>query len=341
MKRVRTVQSPSESTIYGPALNKLVDDNQSSTYVDKISQFVEGIHIQAGQNEVRGGTPDRNRQVRLRTLDLPQEPHDRTSSSEPPVAGPSIRTQDDWLRPAREVSDQMVLESEKYKTNQVASQGMVPIVDGNVELMRKLDTDDDFFHVTCHVEESLWAKICKGEYVELEHLIVKDKCVAGHAMRDEGVLELVTRDGHTFFAPARDRDNKISNIKRWDQAFRVYAAIYSEANPGRSAEIWQYIDVIHKAANSYAWDNVLYYDFTFRQLMAQKPWRSWAKTYTQAWNLALNQPLGGAQVGHTQGERNPSSDRSRDGKYGDWRDDCCWRFNRNKCLKGAECHFDH
>ena len=50
--------------------------------------------------------------------------------------------------------------------------------------------------------------------------------------------------------------------------------------------------VINVAASSYHWDNVSNYDVTFRQLMAFKPNRSWAKTYHQGWNLAMRDPIG-------------------------------------------------
>ena len=42
---------------------------------------------------------------------------------------------------------------------------------------------------------------------------------------------------------------------------------------------------------SYQWDNVAYYDYTFRQLMAEHPQRSWAKTYAQLWQLVLRDPI--------------------------------------------------
>ena len=50
--------------------------------------------------------------------------------------------------------------------------------------------------------------------------------------------------------------------------------------------------VINVAAASYHWDNVASYDLTFKQLMAFKPHRSWAKTYNQGWNLAMRDPMG-------------------------------------------------
>ena len=145
--------------------------------------------------------------------------------------------------------------------------------------------DDDYFHLVCHVDSTLKVKIERGEYVELEKLLPRKQT------QGDGRLEWVSKDGMTFLAPAQDRDYKISNIKKWDQAFRVYAAIYCNANPGRAGEIWQYIYTIHTAASSYHWENVAHYDATFWQMMGDRPHRSWAKMYTQLWQLSLKDPI--------------------------------------------------
>ena len=55
-------------------------------------------------------------------------------------------------------------------------------------------SDDDFFHLTCHIDPSLIHKIEKGEFVELEKLLPKDKL----NKNDESRLEWVQRDGGTF-----------------------------------------------------------------------------------------------------------------------------------------------
>ena len=36
-------------------------------------------------------------------------------------------------------------------------------------------SDDDFFHLTCHIEPSLIHKIEKGEFIKLEKLLPKEK----------------------------------------------------------------------------------------------------------------------------------------------------------------------
>ena len=95
------------------------------------------------------------------------------------------------------------------------------------------------------------------------------------------------REGRPVFLPYVDRSKGINGIRRWEQAFRIYAAIYSQANPQRSAEIWQYVFTINTAAATYSWSNVAEYDFAFCQMMARNPKCSWSKIYNQMWNICL------------------------------------------------------
>ena len=199
--------------------------------------------------------------------------------------------------------------------------------------------DDEFFHITCHVEASLRAKIEKGEYVELEKLLPKDRM---YQFKNEGQLRLWHKNGETYLAPPA-KENKINSIRRWEQAFRVYAAIYCNANPNRSGEIWQYIFTINTAASSFPWESVAYYDYTFRQLMHTKPDRSWGKIYNQLWNIAFRGGNERQNNFQTTSNATSSSGSNNQGRtsYGDWRDNCCWHHNKSgKCTKW-NCKFDH
>ena len=91
-----------------------------------------------------------------------------------------------------------------------------------------LDCDDEFFHVTCHVDNNLKQKIQCGDFVELEKLLPKTRSRPG----SENKMDLVFREGHSYFVSTAS-ESKITGIRRWEQAFRIYAAIYSEANPAR------------------------------------------------------------------------------------------------------------
>ena len=136
----------------------------------------------------------------------------------------------------------------------------LPLVhDSQIKLQSSLDIDDEFFHVTCHVDSAIRAKIERGDFVDLEKLLPKYRI----KNLNDNKLDLVYRDGHSFFVPAQS-ENCINSIRRWEQAFRIYATIYSQANPSRAAEIWQYVHIINTAASAYIWDNVANYDYTFR-----------------------------------------------------------------------------
>ena len=208
-------------------------------------------------------------------------------------------------------------------------------------LSQLLDNDDDFFHVTCHVDKTMKEKIEKGEYVDLERLIPHSRNQQ-RKFSDENRIELFQKGGETFVVPSTptvERDGWVSSLKRWDQAFRVYAAIYTKAQPHRAAEVWQYVYCIHNAASTYVWDNVAEYDFIFRQLMAQKPLRNWSKTYFQGWQLAMKEHLPkqfNPGFGHGGGGNTNNGNGHRD----NWRDRCCWKFNKNRRC-GQNCNFDH
>ena len=70
----------------------------------------------------------------------------------------------------------------------------------------------------------------------------------------------MTRGGSIYFAPVHDRDTKINSIRRWKQAFRIYAAIYTRTTHEIAAEIWQYVRII--------WD----YMRTFMILLSGNSW---------------------------------------------------------------------
>ena len=245
----------------------------------------------------------------------------------------------------------MIVDAEKFKASIAQPKGndlelCSDTLHNNVEINQLIktlldNTDDEFFHLTCHVDQAIRQKIELGQFMDLDQLLPKSRM---QIMNDKQRMQFVNRDGATYWVPA-DRENKITGIRRWDQAFRVYAAIYCKANPGRAGEIWQYIYVINSAAASYNWENVAYYDFTFRQLMSEKPNRNWGKIYNQLWNLAMCEPLSKVHHQRASGTNayNSNSFNVNDGSgcKGDWRDRCCWRFNHGSKCRKWNCNFDH
>ena len=228
--------------------------------------------------------------------------------------------------------------------------------DHNIPNIRAGVSDDDFFYLTCHIEPNLIHKIEKGEFVDMDKLLPKERSGMVYG-KEEDVMEWVRRDGNMFLAPV-NRHSKITGIRKWEQAFRAYTTIYCAANPHRSKEIWQYIVVINTAVASYYWDSVYNYDITFRHLMAFNPNRSWAVTYNQMWNLSMKDPLpknNNQQRGHgpqphssIQGQNFLGMTSSRQnfspigGNNNSRRNksDYCWNFNKGlKCKFGKACRY--
>ena len=144
-------------------------------------------------------------------------------------------------------------------------------------------------------------KIERGEFIDLERLLPHDRNHrTGNEDLNRQLYQLITQGTSGYLEPPVPKSGKINSLRKWDQAFRIFAAIYTHANPERASEIWQYVYIIHTAAASNAWENVYFYDINFRELMASEPWRSWGKTYMQGWNMAFNN----ANVSHIQANYN-------------------------------------
>ena len=84
----------------------------------------------------------------------------------------------------------------------------------------------------------------KGEFVDLDKLLPRDRIAALHGYSDDSRMEWVQRDGSMYLVPAK-KDTWINNFRRWEQAFRLYASIYCE--PGRYGNIsqWFKLQLLH------------------------------------------------------------------------------------------------
>ena len=236
---------------------------------------------------------------------------------------------------AREYVENSIIQAEKFKASLAVPPEGIPDYIFAPRLTRGHDDDDDdFFHMTCHVELALRAIVERGGFIELEKLLPKAlKHVKPY--QDQKLLNAVNAEGQSYFVPMVDKEYRITGIKKWDQAFRIYASIFAEANPSRAVEIMQYLHTINDAATKWCWENVAQYDYIFRQKMAQKPYKSWAKVYTQLWSTTMVNPLV-----KTPNSSNSVGQNSSQGKKS-WREIACRRYNKGKCTRGANCKFEH
>ena len=83
----------------------------------------------------------------------------------------------------------------------------------------------------------------------------------------------------------------VNRLKCQEQAFEVYASIYTRSNPDRAPEVFQYIFTIKEVSNTFLLDNVYHYDTSFRTLMEQALSRKWNVILQQVWSLYLKGKL--------------------------------------------------
>ena len=205
-----------------------------------------------------------------------------------------------------------------------------PALGGNNNFQFVAQMDQDYLVIGAHIDEATQDKIGKGLYVNFGKLLPKDRILT-----DENKLELVIKDGKTFWTPVSETI-AINNFQKWEQAFRIFSNIYTRFHPDKAGELIQYNHVIHSISSQYAWENVYAYDKEFRMHIARHPERTWAIILQQAWSMRLrdriskNESFGQFAGGNSSNNHTP--DKSSD---------YCKRFNKGKCNLGSGCRFEH
>ena len=265
-------------------------------------------------------TPDETAGVADGTQ-IESEEDRRTSKERESSAERRAREQEEDARAiqqARDLARNKIVEAEKFRANIEVNRGGYNV-----------DNDDDtFFMNTCHTDENLGEKALKGKFVDMNKIYPRQN---DYKSSQDNRMEIINKDGHTYFVPAGENVKRVYNFHTWQKAFRVYATWYARGNPHRAAEILQYMDVIGNAASSFAWENVAAYDYVHRQLMDQKPNRTWSKIYQQGWSMSMKDHLN---------YKNNNSNRRSPGHKKEVKDPYCWRFNKNNC-KRVHCRYDH
>ena len=330
--RSPVIKSPSDTTVYAPAVlkspNKDVEENDKSI-ADKISDFINQIRFDtdiSGKGSHGGDSPMSKSVVNKRGKTV-------SDDVQPSTSGYAGKGKDD----AKTLANKLIIEAEQFKAAIEQPSGGSTITSTS-----DIVNDDHFFHLSCHVDDNLRGKIERGEYVDLEKLLnASGFNKFRKPLNNQGSeMRFWQRDGETFLAPVDNK--KINGLKKWDQAFRTYATIYSGANPSRAQEIWQYVEVIHTAAASFSWDNVASYDHMFRQLMEFNPKRSWGVTYVHMWTLTMTDPINkfvaktNTSGNEWQKAKLKVSEEGENVRY-----NYCWSFNRGNCKYGDKCRYDN
>ena len=210
-------------------------------------------------------------------------------------------------------------------------------------MLHSVMVDESYSMVASHVDPLIRARILEGEYVDFAKLLPKDK-INWH---DDNQMEMMFKEGRTYFVPASDRENVVINsFSKWEQAFRIFCNIYTERYPEKAVELTQYAHVIFSAALSFTWSNVYAYDKDFRLHLSRfNNQRSWGIILQQAWSIRLrdrigdHRSIGGATWnGDASAAAGSPANNNNNGRN---RRDVCWRFNRGHCNFGQSCRFEH
>ena len=173
--RIPLIQSPLDITVYVPALQQRLTpqiNNRCDQEVEQAAQAMSQVGLNAmidhGKNNTVSDFVESVRQE--------QHPADfgRDNNSRPDCSAANK------LKEAQLRADNTLLEAEKFKAR-VEPPGND--FDQNMSIRDDMQilnigagvSDDDFFHLTCHIDPNLIHKIEKGEFVELEKLLPKDK----------------------------------------------------------------------------------------------------------------------------------------------------------------------
>ena len=178
---VTVLKSPLDTTLYNPALRKINSSLRNSDLANDIAKFVENIRLEGS-----GTLSGRGRRSRM----VSPNPEDEREDLTPGLSDEQV---------ANEMANRAIIHAEQFKANVTAPKGKpteIPVLSAVSN-----ENDDDFFHITCHVDPSLKEKIERGKYVELEKLLPKDRNAT-----EEKRMELVSKNGLTHFAPVQDKN---------------------------------------------------------------------------------------------------------------------------------------
>ena len=182
-----------------------------------------------------------------------------------------------------------------------------------------------------NIEPTIKRRIIDGEFVDFSRLLPRDRVLAQQDNRLEIILG---SNGQPNFRSVVDSET-IGSFHKWEQAFRVFSSIYTDAHPTRGKQLIQYNHTIYSASLTYQWSNVYAYDIDFRLHMAENQGRNWGIILQQAWMLHMKEKIQFKNLQNGSSfNNNNNGNKKTNGKI-------CWKYNRGKCTYGFNCKFDH
>ena len=186
--------------------------------------------------------------------------------------------------------------------------------------------DEHYKIIGVHIDQTTKTKILNNEYVDFTKLLPRDRV----SQEEDGRVQMIFKNGIPFYIPVNDYQ-QISSFSRWEQAFRVFSAIYTKEHPHRANELLQYGHIIQTASLTNQWDNVYLYNKDFRIHISEFPNRSWGTILQLAWNLCLKD----------KSPRVSPVEQQRD-RQNKWVNrEICRQFNRGWYSYGFRCKYEH
>jgi hypothetical protein len=182
--------------------------------------------------------------------------------------------------------------------------------------------------------QAIISKIVNSEFVEFASLL--DKIDNGYDQGcSEGMSLSVSQGGQVVWVENTKNKRTVTSIHAWTDAFLVFSAVYLEAHPGRTQELFKYAKLIRTAAaKSEGWRT---YDTQFRMRQQRQPHRSWGIIDGELWTIYVMTPVQrGAQPSSF---RAASQGKNQSG--GGRRAPLCYAFNGVTSCSRNTCKFDH
>ena len=151
---------------------------------------------------------------------------------------------------SRALSEELVRGAEEAKTH------MFDVKDKKTSITQIEQTsvvNNDYLVVAAHVGKVNLCKIANNEHVDFGKLLSKDRVITEHHNR----MEMVNWGGLTYWIPLSDKGTtQINSFNCWEQAFRVFANIYTKSSTHHMFELIESNHVIYLATQKYPWENV-------------------------------------------------------------------------------------
>lgn len=152
---------------------------------------------------------------------------------------------------------------------------------------RAVGGDGGSVRLVAHLSESLLMKIRRGLYVEFSSLLpVSTIDGRDHPSRR---VEISTDDSSDAITVATSQParRKVDDLPSWLEAWTVFAAASTAANPQRALQLWAYQDLILSAARRYRFEAVMEYDRSFRRLAEKEPSVRWDRRDPDLYSAAF------------------------------------------------------